>query len=241
MKKIVFLILSIFSILDLKAQNDEHLSGFATLSLTYKFNPKWYVYAETQGRSIADFTEIDYYEIKGGGGYNFNKNHQIFTGLGRYTSYTEHRVSREEFRLWLQYAYSKFISRVRIEQRFRAEKRFFHDPITSKDFNSERYRYRLNAIIPLNKEKIESKTFFANTYDEIFLISDEPIFSRNRLFGGIGYQATNSMGITLGYLWQRDFGLTKNTNTHFLFCGINFTLSHKEHKATSTIVTPDAD
>jgi len=61
------------------------------------------------------------------------------------------------------------------------------------------------------------------------------------LFGGLGYQANNSLGVTLGYLWQRDFALTKNTNTHFLFCGINFTLVHKEHKASTTIVTPDAD
>lgn len=238
---ILFLFAALIMINAAKAQQKEHLSGFSTLSLTYKFDKNWYVYGETQFRSIADFSEIDYYEIKGGGGYTFNKNHQVFTGLGRYASYTEHKISREEFRIWAQYVYSTFISRVKIEQRIRAEKRFFHDPVTDENINAERYRYRMNVIVPLNKEKIEAKTLFVNTYDEIFLISDEPTFSRNRLFGGIGYQVNNSLGVTLGYLWQRDLGLSKNTNTHFLFCGINFSLSHKEHKSTSTIVTPDAD
>lgn len=223
------------------AQKSEHLSGFSTLSVTYRFNPKWYVYGETQTRSIADFSKIDYYEIKAGGGYNFNKKHQIFTGLGSYNSYTDSKKTREEFRVWLQYVYSEFISRVRIEQRIRSEKRFFHDPVTDRNSNAERYRYRLSLIVPLNSEKIQSKTLFANTYDEVFLSSEVPTFSRNRLFGGIGYQASNSMGVTLGYLWQRDLGVTKNKNTHFLFCGINFTFAHKEHKSSSTIVTPEAD
>ncbi|MCL9809704.1 DUF2490 domain-containing protein [Flavobacterium luminosum] len=223
------------------AQKKEHLSGFSTLSVSYRFNPKWYVYGETQARSIADFSKIDYYEIKAGGGYNFNKKHQLFAGLGSYNTYTDSKKTREEFRVWLQYAYSEFISRVRIEQRFRTEKRFFHDPITDSNTNAERYRYRLSLIVPLNNETIQAKTLFVNTYDEVFFSSDAPTFSRNRLFGGIGYQASNSMGVTVGYLWQRDLSATKNTNTHFLFCGINFTLAHKEHKSSSTIVTPEAD
>jgi hypothetical protein len=243
-KFLIFLVLtSLFISLGAKAQQKEHLSGFSTLSLTYKFDPNWYVYGETQVRSIAKFSEIDYYEIKGGGGYTFNKSHQAFIGLGRYASYTEHKISREEFRVWAQYVYSKFISRVKIEQRVRAEKRFFHDPVTDLNINAERYRYRMNVIVPLNKEKVEAKTLFATTYDEVFFISEEPkpAFSRNRLFGGLGYQVNKSLGVTLGYLWQRDFSQTKNTNTHFLFCGVNFTLSHKDHKPESTIVTPDAD
>ncbi|RXR19035.1 DUF2490 domain-containing protein [Flavobacterium amnicola] len=243
MKKI-FPILALFLGLsaEISAQQKEHLSGFTTLSLTYKFNPNWYVYAETQARSIADFSEVDYYEIKGGAGYNFNKSHQAFVGLGRYASYTDNKLAKQEFRVWIQYVYSKFISRVKLEQRVRAEKRFFNNPGADFNINTERYRYRMNVIIPLNKEKIEAKTFFTSTYNEIFFAGDDkPTFSRNRLFGGLGYQATNSFGVILGYLWQRDFGLTKNTNTHFIFCGLNFTLAHKEHKSTSTIVTPDAD
>ena len=46
------------------ALSQEHLSGFTSISLTYKPHKNWYGYLETQGRSISDFNKIDYYEIK---------------------------------------------------------------------------------------------------------------------------------------------------------------------------------
>ena len=222
------------------AQQKEHLSGFGTISLTYKFDKNWYTYLETQGRSIADFGKIDYYEIKGGTGYTFNGSNQAFVGLGRYANYTNSKLSREELRVWLQYVYSKFVSKLKIEQRVRAEKRFFHNPVTDVNTNSERFRYRLNLILPLNNPKIEPKTFFANTYGELFLTTDHPTISRNRLFAGGGYQFSNSVGMSLGYLFQRDFNV-KNTNTHFLFCGLNFIIDRSKSAQPSHIVTPDAD
>ena len=42
------------------------------------------LYGEGQIRSRKDYTLIDYYETKGGVGYNYIKNHQIFVGAGRY-------------------------------------------------------------------------------------------------------------------------------------------------------------
>ena len=40
-------------------------------------DPKWMAYVELQTRSRRDYTVIDYYETKGGNGYNLNKNNQV--------------------------------------------------------------------------------------------------------------------------------------------------------------------
>ncbi|GAA4772971.1 MULTISPECIES: DUF2490 domain-containing protein [Flavobacterium] len=242
MKKIIFiLILSLFYNLQSNAQNDEHLSGFSSLSLTYKFNKKWYGYVELQERSIADFSKIDYYEVKGGMGYNINGSNQAFIGLGRYANYKDSRLSREELRFWLQYTFSKNISRVKFEQRVRLEKRLFHNPVTDANTNTERYRYRLNLIVPINKEKVEAKTIFLNTYDELFIGPEKPTINRNRMYLGGGYQFTKSFGVSLGYLFQREFGATANSNFHFLFCGLNFTIDGSKSDIPVQAPSPDHD
>lgn len=242
MKKIIFILtISLFFSLQSKSQNDEHISGFATLSLTYKFDKKWYAYLETQGRSIAEFSKIDYYEIKGGLGYNINSSNQAFVGSGRYATYKDSKLSREELRFWLQYTFSKNISRVKFDNRLRAEKRLFHNPITDANTNTERYRYRLNAVVPINKAKVEAKTFFVNAYDELFIGPEKPTINRNRMYLGGGYQATKSFGISLGYLFQREFTAKENSNFHFLFCGLNFTIDGSKSDIPVQAPSPDHD
>lgn len=231
---IYFYFLFLFIINNSIFSQSDNLSSFTTLSVTYKFHKNWYTNIETQARSIAEFQKIDYYEIKGGIGYNFNSSNQAFIGSGRYANYSKNKLSREELRFWLQYNYSKVISRFKIEQRFRAEKRFFHNPVTDVNTNTERFRYRLNVICPINNTKIEAKTFFVNSYDELFIATDQPTISRNRIYFGGGYQLNTTIGFSLGYLFQRDFS-TVNTNTNFLFSGCTITINSKNK---ATIPTP---
>lgn len=217
----------------------ENLSGFTSLACNYKFSTKFYLNPEFQFRANDRFYKPDYYEIKTGLGYNLNSSNQIYLGLGRYATYTNERISREEFRIWLQHVYSLYISKLKFEQRIRLEKRFFHNPITNDNTNSERFRYRLNLTVPLNNEKIAEKTFFINTYDEIFLVTEKPIINRNRIFIGSGYQFTKSFGLSIGYLLQRDFSNNSNINLHFLYTGFSFTID--KSKSEDNIQTPSPD
>ncbi|WP_435523376.1 hypothetical protein [Chryseobacterium indoltheticum] len=77
--KLILSISLFFSLSIFKAQ--EHISSFNALTLTYKFHPKFFLYAEGQLRGIEDYTYPDYYEIKGGLRYNLTKNHKPFVGL----------------------------------------------------------------------------------------------------------------------------------------------------------------
>lgn len=224
-------LLFLLFVITIKGQNQtEHLSGFSMLSLTYKAKKNWTLYLELQQRSIEDFSKPDYYEIKGGTGYNFNKNNQAFIGIGKYATYSNSRISREELRLWLQYTYSFNWDKLKIDQRVRAEKRFFHDFNKNDDFEDSRYRYRISATLPLNSNQLDPKTIYLNAFDEIFVGPKTDFFKRNRVFTGVGYVFNKNVSSNIGYLWQRELTPTIR-NIHFLYLGFNFTISGNAKEA----------
>jgi len=227
--KVYFIIIFLLSF-SANAQQ-EHVSSFNALTVTYKFHPKFFLYAEGQLRGIEDFSYPDYYEIKGGIGYNLTKNHKPFIGIGRYGNYKNHVMDKEEFRVWLQDVIDVKAGKVKFENRVRAEKSWFYEPV--KDVHSDRIRlrYRLNVSVPLNSESVKPGTVFANAYDEVFFVTTEkPSFARNRVFGGFGYQIDENFGIATGYLWQREFAQSGNKNLHFLYLALNITIDDSDDK-----------
>ena len=209
----------------------EHISSFNAITVTYKFHPKFYLYAEGQVRGIEDYSYPDYYEIKGGIGYNLTKNHKPFIGIGRYGNYKNRIMDKEEFRVWLQDVIDLNAGKFKFENRFRAEKSWFYEPV--KDVHSDRIRlrYRMNISVPLNSESVKPGTVFANVYDEVFFVTTEkPLFARNRFFGGFGYQIDENFGIATGYLWQREFAKSGNKNIHFLYLALNITIDNSDDK-----------
>lgn len=227
-RKFCFLFLVTFAVLvNSQTNNTEHLSGFAVVSINYKYNQKWNAYLELQERSIEHFNQPDYYEIKGGAGYNINKNNQSFIGIGRYATYKESRIANEEFRIWLQHVYSLNINKLKVDNRIRIEKRFFHNAITDANTNDERYRLRTTLTLPLNSDKMAPKTIFANAFDELFIGPKGDLFKRNRIFGGVGYVFSPLVSTNLGYMWQRE--LYPNLRSlHYLYLGFNFTLDRSK-------------
>ena len=230
MKKSYFTLFLLFIWAGFSAQS-EHISSFNTVSVTYKFHPKFFALAEGQLRGIEDFAYPDYYEIKGGIGYNLTKNHKPFIGIGRFVTYADKVLDKEEFRVWLQDVIDLKAGKFKFENRFRAEKSWFYEPQTAENSGRIRLRYRLNISVPLNAESVKPGTLFANAYDEVFLVTTEkPLLARNRVFGGFGYQIDENFGIASGYLWQREFALSGNRNLHFLYLALNITIDGSDEK-----------
>lgn len=228
-KGIVVLVLFVFYT-SLSAQK-EHVSSYSTVSVTYKVHPKFFLFAEGQLRGIEDYSYPDYYEIKGGIGYNLTKNHKPFIGIGRYGNYKNHLLDKEEFRLWLQDVVDLKAGKYKFENRVRAEKSWFYEP--QKDITSDRIRlrYRMNVSVPLNADSVKPGTIFANAYDEVFfVVTEKPTFARNRVYGGLGYQIDENFGIASGYLWQREFAKSGNKNLHFLYLSLNITIDAADDK-----------
>ena len=230
MKKRFYFIIIFLVFFRINAQQ-EHISSFSAITVTYKIHPKFFLYAEGQLRGIEDYSYPDYYEIKGGVGYNLTKNHKPFIGIGRYGNYKNRIMDKEEFRFWLQDVIDVKAGKFKFENRFRAEKSWFYEPV--KDVHSDRIRlrYRLNISVPLNAETVKPGTVFANVYDEVFFITTEkPLFARNRVFGGFGYQIDENFGMATGYLWQREFAKSGNKNIHFLYLALNITIDGSDDK-----------
>ncbi|MGC4129845.1 MAG: DUF2490 domain-containing protein [Bergeyella sp.] len=244
MKNILFglLVLMPFSF---SAQTDfkPHVSNFNMTSFTYKHNEKWSVYAEAQIRSVEEFSLPDYYEIKGGPAYNFNKNNQIMVGFGRYGTYRNSDFYQREYRLWLQYVLSQRFGRLKIDHRARAEKRFFNFPQNDTSSSDERFRYRLSATVPVNKTKIEQGAVFFNTFEEVFLgpeNTETSAFKRQRLYGGFGYQLNSFMNVNAGYMWQTEFSEVKeDRNYHFVYFALNFTFDRLKNYDEQSVPAAD--
>ncbi len=230
MSQRILLVIAFFLMLNLSAQQ-ESISSFNVITINYKHSSRIFAYAEGQLRGIKDFSYPDYYELKGGVGYQIAQNHKGLIGIGRYGNYQNHALEKEEFRIWLQDIIDVKIGKFKFENRLRAEKSWFYEP--QKDLHTDRIRlrYRLNISVPLNAESVKPGTLFANTYDEIFLVTtDNPLFARNRIFGGFGYQIDEIFGIASGYLWQREFAKSGNKNAHFLYLALNITLDNSTDK-----------
>lgn len=234
----IFLV--IFFCINAGAQTNprEHISSFNMTSLTYKFDQNWMAYLELQARGIEDYSKIDYYEMKGGIGYNIGK-HQPFIGVGKYGTYRNSRFYQNELRLWLQYIYSHGLLHGKIDHRLRAEKRFYKYPQTDATANTERYRYRMSVTYPLNSKKITTNTLFANAFEEVFFGPELPTFKRNRLFGGLGYVFSPNVSTNLGYMWQREFNAQSTRNLHFLYFALNFTLKNGDIDVPAGIPVAD--
>lgn len=187
------------------------LGSWDIINFFYKPNPQFFYYAEVQTRSQKLTTDFYYHEIKGGAGVNFGKAHSVFLGIGDYTTYTypgnyEKPVTTKETRFWEQLILNNNIDRVKIEHRYRVEQRW----VNGEYFN--RFRYRINPIIPINHSKITAKTLFVSAFDEIFLTNEAPYFQRNRFFAGAGYQFTNLFALQAGWIRQFDYNATNGGN-----------------------------
>ncbi len=199
------------------------LGTWNVLNVKKNFNEKWFAFGELQGRSQKLYNDFFYHEYKGGVGYNVHKSFSIIVAAGQYVTYdpTDNfdSVIQSEFRFWQQFTFTNEINRVEIEHRYRAEQRWIND-----DYRN-RFRYRLNITIPLNKPKVEKGAVFTSIANEIFLTDNPPYFERNRFFAVVGYAFTDLFTLQAGWLNQFDYRLTGNsTKKNYLQTSLLFTL-----------------
>lgn len=182
------------------------------------FNKNWGAFFEAQVRSQGMFSNFSYHEYKGGIGYNVTSNFNITVAAGQYVTYRPYgnfdTVINSEFRFWQQFTVFNNLGRVKLEHRYRTEQRWLSNGYRN------RFRYRVNPIIPLNSSKVTDHTIFISVYDEIFLTNLRPFFERNRLYGGLGYVFNKYFTLQAGILNQYDYSLPNTTvNKNYLQLG----------------------
>jgi len=226
--KAIILVMALF--FSLQAFNQTPgLGTWNVLNIKNNFNERWNAFFEAQTRSQQFYYDFNYHEYKGGIGYNIAKQFNITLAAGQYVTYRPDgnfkTVTNSEFRLWQQFTLSNNLGRVKIEHRYRTEQRWL-----SAGYRN-RFRYRLNTVIPINTQKVQRKTVYAALFDEIFLSNERPYFERNRAFGGMGYMFTEMFTLQIGVLNQLDISASgSKVNKHYLQVNLLFALNDAKSK-----------
>lgn len=221
---VLFLFFSI-NIITVKAQDDK-LGGWHIANINYHVSKSISLYGEVQARSQSLTKDFYYHELKAGIAYNKLQKYLFFFGLGDYVTYTypgnfKSPASVKEFRMWEQIILVNNINRVKIEHRYRVEQRWLNGEYHN------RFRYRLNPIIPLNHKTVTAQTWFISAFDEVFFTDEKPYFLRNRAFGGVGYQFTKQFAFQFGFIRQFDYRTTDGgSGKNFLQTSFLFNVDH---------------
>lgn len=203
------------------------LGSWNIYNLKLELSEKWSLFFEPQLRSLAFYDNFHYYEIKGGTTFRLSKTFSLSTGIGDYNTYREggnfvEPMQNKEIRTWFQVSMHEYLDRIKFEHRYRAEQRF-------GSTYRNRFRYRVSISIPINKQKIEEKTFYLSVSNELFLGDEAPFFQRNRFFMGFGYEVTPFLATQIGWLNQFDYKINDETGFDFLQISILMDLKWKRN------------
>ncbi|HEX5025162.1 MAG TPA: DUF2490 domain-containing protein [Agriterribacter sp.] len=165
-------------------------------------NKKWNWWNEVQYRNYNFAGDLQQLLIRTGIGYNLTEsNNNVLMGYGfihsqNYLPNGVDKSKNNEHRIYQQFITKQNFGRVFIQHRYRVEERFLPD-----DFKM-RFRYFLSLNVPLNHDKMTSKTVYASAYNEIFLNAQHPVFDRDRLYGALGYVFNQNFKMELGFMAQ---------------------------------------
>jgi len=207
------------------AQNNR-LGSWELASVLVNTRSNFSYFAEMQTRSQSVTKDFYYHELKGGVQYTLPNNNNVFIGIGDYRTYdfpgNYKSLSVREFRMWEQFVMKNTLDRIRLEHRYRIEQRWIEGNYRN------RFRYRFNPVIPVNKKQLTGNTFYFTAFDEIFFTNEAPYFERNRFFIGAGYQFTKLFALQGGFIRQYDYRKTDDgSGKNFLQFSALFTVDKK--------------
>ncbi|AKP69068.1 hypothetical protein CG08_0740 [Riemerella anatipestifer] len=148
--------------------------------------------------------------IRTGLGYNLTENNNnILLGAAfiysePYLANSDTKTSFNEHRIYQQFITRQTFGAVSLQHRYRFEQRFFE-----KDFRL-RLRYFIGLNVALNKKQMMDKAVYLSAYNEIFINTENNIFDRNRLYGGLGYRFSKNVRTEVGVMNQSTSTVSRN-------------------------------
>lgn len=150
--------------------------------------------------------------------YHFKNRVSALLGYGYiitypYGDYPAGPYTIPEHRIFEQLIWNDNIGRVYLNHRMRLEQRFAGKinqaapEYTRTDWvYLNRVRYQLRAQVPLNKKKMDNKTWYAATFDELFIgfgkNVNQNVFDQNRIGLLFGYQYNKILKAEAGFFSQ---------------------------------------
>ncbi len=200
MKKLIIIVL--LSVPLFGTAQDSELGNWWMYFGNMKIDSKWNWHSEVQYRNYNFIGDLEQLLLRTGVGYNLSENNNnILLGYGyilsqNYIDGTDDKFDVHEHRIYQQFITKQRFNRVYLQHRYRFEQRFVED-----DFKL-RFRYFLSLNIALNNKEMIDKTVYLSLYNEIFLNTENNIFDRDRIYGGLGYRFSKALRVELGYMNQ---------------------------------------
>ncbi len=175
-----------------------------------KYGDKWNIHHELQYRNYNAIGDLEQLLVRGGIGYNLtdNNNNILFGAAYIYSQNYKDEVEGiddkeniTEFRTFQQFTNFHKVSKLYVEHRLRVEQRWIREEV--ENLFKMRYRYFLSLHLPINHTELIDNTWYASTYNEIFLNNNsDNTFDRNRTYVGIGYKLNEKLKLEAGYMNQ---------------------------------------
>ena len=219
----------LFTALATAQSQSRPLGSWNILNTKLNFNDHWSVWAEGQLRSLQFYDEFTYYEVKGGATYSLKQNVAFTIGVGHYETFTsggnfEQPTVTEETRTWFQMVLEQKLDWINFEHRYRVEQRHI-----STGYKN-RFRYRLNVVVPINNKEVIPKTLFAYIGDEVFFTNKTPFYERNRFFTGLGYKFSPIFSVQSGYMRQFNYSPSPSSSHDYLQVALYINFNSKDFK-----------
>lgn len=175
-----------------------------------KIDNRWNWHHEVQYRNFNFIGDTEQVLIRTGLGYNLTENNNnILLGAAfiysePYLANSDTKTSFNEHRIYQQFITKQTFGAVSLQHRYRFEQRFFE-----KDFRL-RLRYFIGLNVALNKKQMMDKAVYLSAYNEIFINTENNIFDRNRLYGGLGYRFSKNVRTEVGVMNQSTSTVSRN-------------------------------
>ncbi|WP_114777451.1 DUF2490 domain-containing protein [Botryobacter ruber] len=219
-----FLFLLLFLPFAVRAQSGRNVTHQQLVWTRYQnqlqLGSRWAIQSEVDMRRFVYHYKMHHLVMRSQGRYTFNSQVEAGAGLVYTRQYPQDSRSVSElvvpeFRVQADVTLKQATGQVNLQHRYLVEQRFVRrvvaDALASDYVTSTRFRYRLQAEVPLWKG--EKQSFRATIHDEVMVQTREAvkrnIFDQNRIYAGLRWGVSPKLAFELGYLkWyqQRSSG-----------------------------------
>ncbi len=197
-------------------------SGWAAWFNTTKFNERWGLASDVQLRSSDQWDEVQNVLLRPGLSYFIDAHNNLTFGYAWIGTLNAPSGDLVEHRIWQQYVHTQPLGPAALTHRLRLEQRFVEPADGSDRRFSQRLRYFLRVMLPLQSRPHAAfeHGWFAAMQNELFFnvqhrdAVNGASFDQNRAYLAVGYRVSTRLDLELGYLNQYVNGRSGDTLNH---------------------------
>lgn len=207
-----------------RASTAERESGWVAWFNTTKFNQHWGLVSDVQVRSGDHWEQVQNLLLRPGLSYSIDGRNSLSFGYAWIGTLNAASGDLVEHRVWQQYIHTQALGPAALMHRLRLEQRFVEQADGSDRHFSQRLRYFLRSVLPLQPQAGAAfeRGWFGALQNELFFnvqhrdAVNGAGFDQNRAYVAAGYRLSRRLDFELGYLNQHVNGRNGDTLNHIV-------------------------